>query len=150
MYVLNHKKYAYVADGEIHVASAGIPQNAFNMDQTFESFIENDFYDGAVIYNNKSIYNEQGTISIYPSKTNIDKGDNYPTEFNDIVDEKRKALLERVREEYNHEESEDFIYIESEVGTFSARDIFPVKYPLQEHNNLNILKTSQDMLKQVL
>lgn len=150
MYVLNHKKYAYVSEGEIHVASAGIPQNAFNMDQAFESFIENDFYDGAVIYNNKSIYNEQGTISIYPSKTNIDKGENYPTEFNDIVDEKRKALLERVREEYNHEESEDFIYIESEVGTFSARDIFPVKYPLQENNNLNILKTSQDMLKQMI
>lgn len=150
MYVLNHKKYAYVSDGKIHVASAGIPQNAFNMDQTFESFIKNDFYDGAVIYNNKSIYNEQKTISIYPSKTNIDKGLDYPNEFNDLINEKRKWLLEQVRKDFNHEEAEDFIYIESEVGTFSARDVFPVTNPLKNGTNLNILKQGHNMLKQMI
>lgn len=150
MYVLNHKKYAYLSDGEIHVASAGIPQNAFNTNQSFESFIENDFYDGAVIYNNKSIYNEQGTISIYPSKTNIDKGVDYPNEFNDIINKKRKWLLEQIRKEFNHEEAEDFIYIESEVGTFSARDVFPVKHPLINGTNLNILKQGHEMLKQMI
>lgn len=150
MYVLNHKKYAYVSDGEIHVASAGIPQNAFNMDQTFESFIKNDFYDGAVIYNNKSIYNEQKTISIYPSKTNIDKGLDYPNEFNDLINEKRKWLLEQVRKDFNHEESEDFIYIESEVGTFSSRDVFPVTNPLKNGTNLNILKQGHNMLKRMI
>ena len=150
MYVLNHKKYAYVSDGEIHVASAGIPQNAFNTDQSFESFIKNDFYDGAVIYNNKSIYNEQKTISIYPSKTNIDKGVDYPNEFNDLINEKRKWLLEQIRKDFNHEESEDFIYIESEVGTFSSRDVFPVKNPLKNGTNLNILKQGHDMLKEMI
>ena len=150
MYVLNHKKYAYVSDGEIHVASAGIPQNAFNTNQSFESFIQNDFYDGAVIYNNKSIYNEQKTISIYPSKTNIDKGVDYPNEFNDLINKKRKWLLEQIRKEFNHDESEDFIYIESEVGTFSARDVFPVKQPLKDGTNLNILKQGHEMLKQMI
>jgi len=150
MYVLNHKKYAYVSDGEIHVASAGIPQNAFNTNQSFETFIKNDFYDGAVIYNNKSIYNEQKTISIYPSKTNIDKGVDYPNEFNNIINKKRKWLLEQIRKDFNHEESEDFIYIESEVGTFSARDVFPVKQPLKDGTNLNILKQGHEMLKQMI
>ena len=150
MYVLNHKKYAYVSDGEIHVASAGIPQNAFNTEQSFESFIENDFYDGAVIYNNKSIYNEQKTISIYPSKTNIDKGEDYPNEFNDLINKKRKWLLEQIRKEFNHEEAEDFIYIESEVGTFSSRDVFPVTHPLKNGTNLNILKQGHEMLKQMI
>ena len=150
MYVLNHKKYAYVSDGEIHVASAGIPQNAFNTNQSFESFIKNDFYDGAVIYNNKSIYNEQKTISIYPSKTNIDKGLDYPNEFNDLINEKRKWLLEQVRKDFNHEESEDFIYIESEVGTFSSRDVFPVTNSLKNGTNLNILKQGHEMLKQMI
>lgn len=150
MYVLNHKKYAYVSDGEIHVASAGIPQNAFNTNQSFESFIKNDFYDGAVIYNNKSIYNEQKTISIYPSKTNIDKGEDYPNEFNDLINKKRKWLLEQIRENFNHEEAEDFIYIESEVGTFSARDVFPVTHPLKNGTNLNILKQGHEMLKQMI
>lgn len=150
MYVLNHKKYAYVSDGEIHVASAGIPQNAFNTNQSFESFIKNDFYDGAVIYNNKSIYNDQKTISIYPSKTNIDKGLDYPNEFNDLINEKRKWLLEQVRKDFNHEESEDFIYIESEVGTFSSRDVFPVTNSLKNGTNLNILKQGHEMLKQMI
>ncbi len=150
MYVLNHKKYAYVAEGEIHVASAGIPQNAFNTKQSFESFIKNDFYDGAIIYNNKSIYNEQKTISIYPSKTNIDKGVDYPNEFNDLINEKRKWLLEQVRKDFNHEESEDFIYIESEVGTFSSRDVFPVTNPLKNGTNLNILKQGHEMLKRMI
>lgn len=150
MYVLNHKKYAYVSDGKIHVASAGIPQNAFNTEQSFESFIKNDFYDGSVIYNNKSIYNEQKTISIYPSKTNIDKGVDYPNEFNDLINKKRKWLLEQIRKEYNHEESEDFIYIESEVGTFSSRDVFPVTNPLKNGTNLNILKKGHEMLKRMI
>lgn len=150
MYVLNHKKYAYVSDGEIHVASAGIPQNAFNTNQSFESFIKNDFYDGAVIYNNKSIYNDQKTISIYPSKTNIDKGVDYPNEFNDLINEKRKWLLEQIRQEFNHEEAEDFIYIESEVGTFSARDVFPVKHPLKNGTNLHILKQGHEMIKEMI
>lgn len=150
MYVLNHKKYAYVSDGKIHVASAGIPQNAFNTNQSFESFIKNDFYDGAIIYNNKSIYNEQKTISIYPSKTNIDKGVDYPNEFNDLINEKRKWLLEQIRKDFNHEESEDFIYIESEVGTFSARDVFPVTNPIKNGTNLNILKQGHDMLKRMI
>ena len=150
MYVLNHKKYAYVSDGKIHVASAGIPQNAFNTNQSFESFIKNDFYDGAIIYNNKSIYNEQKTISIYPSKTNIDKGVDYPNEFNDLINEKRKWLLEQIRKDFNHEESEDFIYIESEVGTFSSRDVFPVTNPLKNGTNLNILKQGHNMLKEMI
>lgn len=149
MYVLNHKKYAYVAKGEIHVASAGIPQSAFNLNQSFDDFIDNDFHDGAVVYNNKSIYNEQGTISIYPSKTNIDKGTTYATLFSHDLDEQREMILKKAREEYDFMEDNDMLYIESEVGTFSMTDVFPISFPIENKTDIEVLYMQHKHLRNV-
>lgn len=147
MYVLNHKKYAYLSDNEIHVASAGIPQNAFNLNQSFDDFIKNDFHDGAIIYNNKSIYNEQGTISIYPSMTNIDKGVPYPNQFNKIIDDKRDILFNELKSTKIDEFNDEALYIESEIGSFSLSDVFPVEREIKQVSNIEALKNIHDILR---
>lgn len=140
MYVLNHKKYAYLKpNGKIHVASAGVPLSAFNTNQPFDEFITNEFHHGKTVYNNKSIYNEQGTITIYPSKTFIEKGQNYDYYFTKELEEKRQYVLKDARKNYDDVNADDILYIESEVGTFSFADLFPVDFKIENRNNLNIL-----------
>lgn len=151
IYVLNHKKYAYYSldNEQIHVKSGGIPHNAFNTNMSFDEFINTQFYDGSTIKNLKSIYNRQGTISLYPSETKIDKGLPYPNEFREIDDERRKQLIERLQKELSTE-LEDFMYIESELGTFSQADIFK---PIHEHENkitLNIYRTISQKIKEII
>lgn len=148
MYVLNHKKYAYLKpEGDIHVASAGVPLDAFNTNQSFEDFINNDFHDGAVIYNNKSIYNNQGTISIYPSETHIDMGSDYPTLFSDMLEEEKQQMFEEIRANYDPQDYDDILYIESHLGIFSINDLYPVSFPIDETTNIKILKMIHDNIK---
>lgn len=147
MYVLNHKKYAYLSDNEIHVACAGVPQEAFHLNQSFDDFIKNDFHDGAVVYNQKSIYNEQGTISIYPSKTYMDKGLMYQSQFNDYIDNQRERVIESAREDILDDDSDHAIYIESEIGSFSVSDVFPVHHSIHQTTNINSLKMTHDLIK---
>lgn len=148
MFVLNHKKYAYLKpDGKIKVASAGIPLKAFNTEQSFEDFIKNDFHHGKLVYNNKSIYNEQGTISIYPSATNIEKGEDYPTLFTDILEDEKESILNEIRASYDPSEFEDILYIESTVGIFSMNDLYPVYRPIKNTTDLDVLKMTHDSIK---
>lgn len=149
MYVLNHKKYAYLKeDGAIKIASAGIPLDAFNMNQSFSDFVKNDFHNKAVIYNNKSIYNEQRTISIYPSKTYIEKGEPYDFYFSKKLEDKKDYVLNQARQEYDDTGDEDILYIESEVGSFSFSDLFPYKFEIKNKCDLNILyMVHQDIKK---
>lgn len=148
MFVLNHKKYAYLKpNGKIKVASAGIPLSAFNTKQSFEDFIKNDFHHGKVVYNNKSIYNEQGTISIYPSQTNIEKGSDYPTLFTDMLEEEKQSILEEVRANYNPEDYDDILYIESNIGTFSINDLYPVYNPINTQSSIKILSMIHEHIK---
>lgn len=151
IYVLNHKKYAYFSkdDEQIHVKSGGIPHNAFNTNMSFDEFINTQFYDGSTVKNLKSIYNRQGTISLYPSETKIDKGLPYPNEFREVDDERRKLLIERLQQELSTD-LEDFMYIESELGTFSQSDIFK---PIHEHENkitLNIYRTISQKIRELI
>lgn len=148
MYVLNHKKYAYLKpNGKIHVASAGVPLDAFNTEQSFEDFINNDFHHGAVIYNNKSIYNKQGTISIYPSETHIEMGQDYPTYFSDMLEEEKQQMFEEIRQDYDPTDYDDILYIESSLGIFSINDIYPVTHPIDEATNIKILKMAHEQIK---
>lgn len=140
MYVLNHKKYAYQKeDDTIKIASAGIPLNAFNTNQSFKDFIKNDFHHKAIVYNNKSIYNEQRTISIYPSKTYIEKGSPYDFYFTDQLDTRKNEILKLARQEYDDVNDDDILYIESDVGAFSFSDLFPFKFEIKNKCDLNIL-----------
>lgn len=147
MYVLNHKKYAYLKpSGKIHVASAGVPLDAFNTNQSFEDFINNDFHEGAVIYNNKSIYNKQGTISIYPSETKIDKGTDYPTLFSDMIEEEKQNMFEEIKNNYDPTDYDDLLYIESPLGIFSINDLYPVINPIEDKTNIKILKMAHEQI----
>lgn len=151
IYVLNHKKYAYYSqdDKSIHVKSGGIPHNAFNTNMSFNEFINTQFYDGAYVKNLKSIYNRQGTISLYPSTTKIDKGLPYPNEFREIDDERRNMLIKRLQNELSTELN-DFMYIESELGTFSQLDIFK---PIHEYENkitLNIYRNLSQKIREII
>lgn len=147
MFVLNHKKYAYVTNGKIKIASAGIPKNAFDTSVDFETFVREQFFDGAIIENNKSIYNNQGTISIYPSKTEIVKGNVYDEYFSDELNMKREFILKDAREKFDHSQFDDILYIESDIGSFSLNDLFPVERSVHNKSNLNILKMQHDDIK---
>lgn len=147
MHVLNHKKYAYETSDGITVASAGIPNNAFNTNQSFSDFIKNEFHEGATIKNIKAIYNEQGTISIYPSETYLDIGDNYPEYFSKGLDEQRERLFERIKSELDGTEGDSVIYYESEIGNFSLSEILKPDYPLNHRHNLNQLQFIHDHIK---
>lgn len=148
MYVLNHKKYTYLSeDNKIKVRSAGIPTNAFNTNMSFDEFIENEFYEGATVSNNKSIYNEQKTISIYPSKTHIDKGENYPTKYTPKLTEQRKQVINEAKKDFDFSKWDDVIYIETSVGSFSISDLYPVNYPIEKKSDVRLLKILQEQLK---
>ena len=148
MYVLNHKKYTYLTDKGITVRCAGVSLDSFNTDQSFEDFINSEFHDGAKIINQKSIFNEQETISIYPSVTYMDKGENYSTQFNFLNEIKKDMLLEHLKEELK-DGLEDALYIESEVGAFSIHDVFKVTHPHREHDDLHLLAQLHDDIKKV-
>lgn len=150
MFVLNHKKYAYLTDGKINVASAGIPNDAFNYDQSFDDFIQNDFHHGAIVENLKSIYNKQGIISLYPSETYIEKGENYPTVFNQEDEERKEAMFEQIRQNYDFTQDEDFLYIESHLGSFSFSDVFQVVRSIESAHTIDILKDVHNDIKKTL
>ncbi|HSH51513.1 MAG TPA: hypothetical protein VK982_07290, partial [Bacteroidales bacterium] len=77
-YVLNHKKYAYTnEDGEIEVKAGGVPNDSFDRNMSFEEFIRTQFSDGVEIETIRSIYNDQETISIYPSTLKLEVGKGY-------------------------------------------------------------------------
>ena len=161
-YVLNHKKYAYETwdnkkqEWKIVVKCAGIPEKdghgnpTFNLNQSFECFIEKEFSEGVHVFNTKSIYNEQGVISIYPSETVLDKGKAYKSYATDhtYLKEKEK-LFEEIRDTLKGEE-EDYLYIESNLGTFSLADINPVKHTLRLKEPLEFLQIKQDYIKEVI
>ena len=148
MYVLNHKKYGYLTDKGITVRCAGVGLDSFNTDQSFEDFINSEFHDGAKIINQKSIFNEQETISIYPSVTYMDKGENYSTQFNFLDEIKKDMLIEHLKVELK-DGLDDALYIESEVGAFSIHDVFKVTHPHREHDDLHLLAQLHDDIKKV-
>ena len=148
MYVLNHKKYTYLTDKGITVRCAGVGLDSFNTNQSFEEFINSEFHDGAKIINQKSIFNEQETISIYPSVTYMDKGENYSTQFNFLDEIKKDMLLEHLKVELK-DGLDDALYIESEVGAFSIHDVFKVTHPHREHDDLHLLAQLHDDIKKV-
>lgn len=153
-YVLNHKKYAYEVKEddkkEIIVKCGGVPQEAFNRDLPFNEFVQTQFSEGITINNNKSIYNSQGTISIYPSETELDIGQGYRIFATDeLFETKKEMLFDEIRKETQGNE-EDMLYIESSLGTFSLSELYPftnevkkklplVYYEIAEENMRNII-----------
>src|SRR5690606_5966324 len=124
-YVMNHKKYAYAKidpdtlKHDISVRSGGISHDSFDTDMPFEDFIRTQFSHGCEVKNNKSIYNADRTISIYPSTTVLEVGKGYMINTNDsLVTKLRKQIIEEVKENLD-EFTSDVLYIETPFGTFS-------------------------------
>lgn len=149
--VLNHKKYAYAYDKkgklEIEVKCGGVPLDSFKTENiSFSEFVEKQFSDGVVINNKKAIFNKQGTISIYPSKTELQIGKPYMiTVNNPLLDDMKKRMLEEIRQEKNS--LDDVMYIESNLGTFSQSDLYPINHETSETLPIDYLIIDEELYK---
>lgn len=148
-YVLNHKKYCYYSKDKkngkekgVSVRCGGIPLDSFNPKNydNLKDFVEKEFHVGKKVKNKKSIYTKYGTIAIYPSYTDIDKGKDYPMYFNNYAEKEKKDLLEMIREDLQNGLDDDVLFIETEYGTFSQSDIFPKKQTINNKKPLIKLK----------
>lgn len=150
-YVLNHKKYAYeTAEGETIVKAGGIPNDTFNRTLPFNQFIETQFSDGVELDTLKSIYNSQQTISIYPSKTKLEVGTGYAIHSNrQYYNELKERLKKEVKAELDLF-TDDILYIESVIGTFSISELFPVEHDLTGTFDLKyLMRYEQDIKTQI-
>lgn len=152
IFVQNHKKYAYESNNKITVKSAGIPNDSFDYQMSFEKFIETQFSAGKSITNTKSIFNKQGTISIYESKTVLKKALGYPIfTFDPRVDKIKRQIIDEVKEYVNGDNQADSVlYIESPYGTFSMNEINPYKNEIKHKQSLDFLKIEHNFIKEHL
>lgn len=148
-YVLNHKKYCYQNGDNIEIRCGGVPLDAFNTNMNFDEFVNTQFHAGAKISNNKGIVNEQGTVSIYPSITELDKGNNYPMYAEDVY---YKQALENMFEKIRAEEinESDGLYIESSLGSFSLADIYPAQHEIVGKDELTYYHDKNKLFCQTL
>lgn len=147
MLVLNHKKYCYYSNDlkngkekGLVVKCGGVPLNSFDTTVSFEEFVETQFYHGAKIKNTKSIYTLQENIAIYESITEIEKGKNYPLFYTSKIANGIDSIMNHVKDELLENGINDFMYIESEIGSFSMTDVFPIKNSIEGKNSLNVLQ----------
>lgn len=152
-YVLNHKKYVFYDYNKkekkymIHVRAGGVPLDSFDIDMSFEEFIETQFSDGVEIKNNKSIYNSDETISIYPSTTKLEVGKGYRIHSNNkLFDGMKERMLNQIKEHVN-EFNSDVMYVESELGSFSISDVFPFTFDVKQKEPLVFLEIKQDKIR---
>ena len=147
-YVLNHKKYAYVDEkNKLKVKAGGIPNNSFNRDLPFKQFIKEQFSDGVEIETLKSIYNEEETISIYPSITQLEVGKGYRiTSQSEFFDTLKAKIFEEVKTQVDNF-TDDALYIESMIGTFSISDIYPFTHEIKNKEPLVFLQVKQDNIR---
>lgn len=150
-YVLNHKKYAYVdEENKIQVKAGGVPNDSFNKEMSFEQFIRSQFSDGVEINTIKSIYNEDETISIYPSITKLEVGKGYRLYSGGVLYDKLKnKMFEEIRESID-DFTDDALYIESFIGTFSIYDVYPYEHEVKKKEPLVFLQITQNKIREII
>lgn len=150
-YVLNHKKYAYVdEENEIQVKAGGIPNDSFNRNLPFDEFIRTQFSDGVEIKTLKSIYNNQETISIYPSITHLEIGQGYRIySSGKLYDRMKSKMFEDIRKQVDEFKS-DVLYIESIIGTFSLSDMYPFTHEIKQKEPLIFLELKQEQIRNII
>lgn len=150
-YILNHKKYCYVNENdEIQVRSGGVPHDAFDTDTDFYSFIKEQFSDGVTLTNLKSIYNNQETISLYPSKTTLEVGSGYRIRSqNKMYEQIKEKMFDEIRQHEN-EMNSDMLYIESVIGTFSLSDLYPFTHEVKKKEPLIFLQMYQEKMRNII
>lgn len=151
--VLNHKKYAYMyyshkdKKDKIIIRAGGIPNDSFDTNMSFKKFIETQFSDGATIPNQKSIYNKQGTISIYDSETTLKVGQGYRLFAHDEMYNKMYENMINEIKNSGDGSIPDLLYIESNLGSFSMSDIFSHEYDVKNKKGLFFLKMFENDIR---
>ncbi len=158
-YILNHKKYCYEAYNkkkgvsEIVVKAGGVPQDTFDRSlprMPFDIFIKTQFSAGVELNTTKSIYNAQQTISIYPSKTKLEAGGGYRINSGGKrYEEMKQKMFEEIRNVYDPF-TDEALYIESQLGTFSISDVYPFTHEIKQKEPLIFLEIKQDKIKDIL
>ncbi|MDN6146924.1 MAG: hypothetical protein L0J02_12165, partial [Tetragenococcus koreensis] len=123
------------------------PQDTFDKNMDFETFVNTQFKPGIEIHNQRSIFNNQGTISIYPSTTLLDEGRNYYSYFSLDEDEKKQEIIEDIKKTYYDKGLEETLYFETAVGTLSIDDVFREPEPVKGKNDLFLLKIVENHIK---
>lgn len=145
-YILNHKKYCYYDNvkKKIKLRCGGVPLKSFNLENysNFYDFINNEFFVGKVIKNQKSILNKQGTISIYQSETLLDKGEEYPI----LSLNYDLSFLEDIKKDIENKFIEDVEYIETNFGAFSFSDLYK-NVDIENSVNIKYLKYKHKRIK---
>lgn len=151
-YILNHKKYAYFSENEIHIRCGGVRLENFNRNMPFEQFISTQFSENISVKNTRSILNEQNTITIYNSYTKLQKGSSYPIEYSEELDQDRESIIKYLHEKFSKEEEQqnthELLYIESEIGTFSIRDTIPDE-PLT-NNSMKLFQKESNRFRKLI
>lgn len=155
MYILNHKKYAYQKTNEkdikIVVKSGGIPLKSFNTNyDNFDEFIDNEFYDGKPVKTLRNIYTKTKVIAIYNSITNIKKGYDYQTYFSDYVYNTKKEMIIEISKEIEKNDLEDYMFIETPLGTISQRDLNKAEFNNNQLINISSLTKLHKKIKYLL
>lgn len=148
-YTLNHKKYCYEENGKIIVKAGGIPQDSFNTNMSFKDFVNTQFKDGTIIKTTRSIYNKQGTISLYKGNMLLDIGFTYPTKSLDPVFLLKKDMMfNKIKKELD-DNMEDGLYIETNYGSFSITELYPVIHS-NSYQDISYYKLKEDYIKSLI
>ena len=130
MYLLNHKKYAFLTDGKIIVHSGGVPLDSFDLNMPFNEFIKTQFHAGVSVKSKRNYRTNIGTIAIYDAIINLDQGTPYPDHVDSINKDITKLILDQKIQETdtNVEQPLDILYIETPFGSYSIDEIVEKKH----------------------
>lgn len=161
-YVLNHKKYCYEYWDKkekrwmIKVLAGGVPQDTFNFGDKegcrlpFDEFVRTQFSDGVELDTLKSVYTNQGTIAIYIAKTKLEAGRGYRMQSQShLYDKMKQQILGELRDNID-QFTDDVLYVESVVGTFSLSDLFPFTHEVKKKEPLVFLEIKQEKIKDII
>lgn len=131
IYVLNHKKYAYTCKSldKVQIRAGGINKKAFDPTLDFRDFVEKQFHHGVTIPAVKSLRNVNNTITIINSDTKLQEGTPYPEYYSDEDDVQLEKMKQELIEELDEQNLniDAALYIESPLGSFSIKSLFPKK-----------------------
>lgn len=143
-YSLNHKKYCLYSEDKhkIEVFSGGIPKSSFNLEQTFEDFIKNEFHDGSKLHTLRNCENVEGCTILYEGTTEIKQGGKYRDidDFSTPKSELDKAIIMEVisEKERSNPTNDDALYYETELGSIAPHEAFPYKNSVDKATTLNM------------
>ena len=115
----------------------------------FKTFIDTQFSDGVEIETKKSIYNNEETISIYPSITKLEIGSGYRVHSSGrLYDMMKDKIFNEVKQ--NVDDTSDVLYLETVIGTFSLSELYPYTHEVKQKEPLIFLQLRQEQIKNII